>query len=71
MEISSKTIKLWSTIGPRASLGLGILDLAKKYKELMVVTCDVSTSAGLDRFRKTYPEQFIDIYLNYYQITKK
>ena len=33
MEISSKTIKLWSTIGPRASLGLGILDLAKKYKE--------------------------------------
>ena len=61
MEISSKTIKLWSTIGPRASLGLGILDLAKKYKELMVVTCDVSTSAGLDRFRKTYPEQFIDL----------
>ena len=48
MEINSKNIKLWSIIGPRASLGLGILDLAKHQKELMVVTCDVSTSAGLD-----------------------
>ena len=61
MEINSKNIKLWSTIGPRASLGLGILDLAKNQKELMVVTCDVSTSAGLDRFRKTLPEQYIDL----------
>ena len=61
MEINSKNIKLWSTIGPRASLGLGILDLAKSQKELMVVTCDVSTSAGLDRLRKTLPEQYIDL----------
>tara|TARA_Y100000996_G_scaffold415145_1_gene408416 strand:+ start:3502 stop:4470 length:969 start_codon:yes stop_codon:yes gene_type:complete len=61
MEINEKNIKLWSTIGPRATLGLGILDLAKKNKELMVVTCDVSTSAGLDRFRKTLPEQYIDL----------
>ena len=61
MEINSKNIKLWSIIGPRASLGLGILDLAKHQKELMVVTCDVSTSAGLDRFRKTFPDQYIDL----------
>jgi transketolase len=27
----------------------------------MVVTADVSTSAGLDRFRKTYPEKFVDV----------
>ena len=61
MEVNEKNIKLWSTIGPRASLGLGILDLAKNNKELIVVTCDVSTSAGLDRFRKTLPEQYIDL----------
>jgi transketolase len=61
MEINSKNIKLWSMIGPRASLGLGILDLAKSQKDLMVVTCDVSTSAGLDRFRKTLPDQYIDL----------
>ena len=27
----------------------------------MVLTCDVSTSAGLDRFRKTYPDKFVDL----------
>jgi len=61
MEVNSKNIKLWSTLGPRASLGLGILDLAKYQKDLIVVTCDVSTSAGLDRFRKSLPNQYIDL----------
>ena len=33
-----------------------------KMDNLIVVTCDVSTtSAGLDRFRKTLPEKFIDV----------
>jgi len=27
----------------------------------MVLTCDVSTSAGLDRFRKTYPNKYLDL----------
>ena len=27
----------------------------------MVLTCDVSTSAGLDRFRKTYPDKYLDL----------
>ena len=31
------------------------------YDDLIVVTCDVSTSAGLDRFRKTFPEKYIDL----------
>ena len=34
MEINDRNIKLWSTIGPRASVGLGILDLAKNIHEL-------------------------------------
>ena len=53
MEINSKNIKLWSTIGPRASLGLNILEQAKNDKDIIVVT-DVSTSAGLDRYEKLY-----------------
>ena len=61
MEINDRNIKLMSTIGPRAAFGLGVTDLAKTNKELIVVTCDVSTSAGLDRFRKTYPDQLIDL----------
>ena len=61
MEINDKNIKLLSSIGPRASFGLSAIDLLKKHKELMILTCDVSTSAGLDRFRKQFPENYIDL----------
>jgi transketolase len=61
MEINEKNIKIWSTIGPRATLGMAALELAKKIDNLMVLTSDVSTSAGLDRFRKTYPEKYLDV----------
>jgi transketolase len=61
MEVNERNIKMWSSIGSRATFGIGALDLAKKIDNLMVLTCDVSTSAGLDRFRKTYPEKYLDI----------
>ena len=61
MEINHKNIKLWSTLGPRATLGLGIFDMAKSQKDILVITCDVSTSAGLDRYRKTFTDQYIDL----------
>ena len=55
MNINERNIKVWSTIGSRATLGIAAIELAKEIDELMVLTCDVSTSAGLERFRKTYP----------------
>jgi len=61
MIIDERNIKIWSTIGSRATLGIAALELAKKIDNLMVLTCDVSTSAGLDRFRKTYPEKYLDL----------
>mgnify|MGYP006093132587 CR=1 FL=1 len=61
MIINEKNIKIWSTVGPRATLGIAALNLAEEIKDLIVLTCDVSTSAGLDRFRKTYPEKFIEL----------
>ena len=61
MEINEKNIKIWSTIGSRATLGIAALDLAKEIENLMVLTCDVSTSAGLDRFRKTFPDKYLDL----------
>ena len=42
-------------------MGIAALELAKQIENLMVLTCDVSTSAGLDRFRKTYPEKYLDL----------
>ena len=61
MNINEKNIKIWSTIGSRATFGIAALELAKEIDNLMVLTCDVSTSAGLDRFRKTYPEKYLDL----------
>ena len=37
------------------------MDIVKEIEDLMIVTCDVSTSAGLDRFKRTYPENYIDV----------
>lgn len=52
---------MWSTIGQRATFGIAALELAKEMSDLMVLTCDVSTSAGLDRFRKTFPDKYLDL----------
>ena len=56
-----KNIKLWSSLGMRATFGLIALDLVKKNPNLMITTSDVSTSAGLDRFRKQYPDNYVDV----------
>lgn len=61
MIIDEKKIKTWAQIGQRATFGLACLDLAEKEKKLLVLTSDVSTSAGLDRFRKKYKTQYLDV----------
>jgi len=61
MKIEDKHIDLWSKIGSRATFGMSLLEIQKEFQKLQIVTSDVSTSAGLDRFRKTYPEKFTDV----------
>ena len=61
MVVNERNIKIWSTIGSRATFGITALELAKEIDNLMVLTCDVSTSAGLDRYRKTYPDKYLDL----------
>ena len=61
MIINERNIKIWSTIGPRATFGLAALEIVKEIENLIIMTSDVSTSAGLDRFRKTYEDNYVDI----------
>ncbi len=61
MKIEKSKIKLFSTLGSRATFGMLVLDLKKKYKNLFVVTADVSTSAGLDRYKKQFRESYLDV----------
>ncbi len=52
---------MWSTIGSRATFGLAAIELGKTVDDLLILTGDTSTSAGLDRFKKTYPDKFLDV----------
>ena len=52
---------MWSRIGSRATFGMAALELGKEYEDLIILTGDTSTSAGLDRFKKTFPEKFLDV----------
>lgn len=61
MIIDKKIINLWSKMGSRATFGLSLMEIKKEIDDLIVVTADVSTSAGLDRFKKTFPENYIDV----------
>ena len=61
MKLDKNKTKLFSTIGSRATFGLVCLDLAKEVENLMVLTSDVSTSAGLDRFKSKFPDKYLDV----------
>ena len=52
--IDEKKIKLWSSVGSRATFGLISLELVNNNKNLIFITADVSTSAGLDRLKKKF-----------------
>ena len=60
MEIK-KNIKLWANLGMRATFGLFALDLAKNNPDLIITTSDVSTSAGLERFKSKFPTKYLDV----------
>lgn len=59
--LDQKKIKQYSSIGQRAAFGLAINELAKQDDKLMVITADVSTSAGLDRFKKNFSDRYVDV----------
>ena len=61
MKLDKSKIKLYSNVGSRASFGLACLELVKEYENLMVLTSDVSTSAGLDRFKLKHTEKYLDV----------
>lgn len=61
MKLDKSKIKIFSQIGMRASFGMVCLELVKNNNNLMVCTADVSTSAGLDRYRKKYLDNYVDV----------
>ena len=56
--LNKANFKIWSRLGMRATFGIAALELGNTVKNLMILTGDVSTSAGLDRFKKKFPEKW-------------
>ncbi|MFB7156105.1 transketolase family protein [Lysinibacillus sp. NPDC056232] len=53
--------KMLARLGQRGTFGMIMLEKAKENEDLIVLTADVSIPAGLDRFRKQFSNQFIDV----------
>lgn len=60
-EINPSNARQWSRIGSRGVFGQAILAVAEHHPEMMVISADLGNSSGLDRFKKTYPDQFLNI----------
>jgi len=60
IEFSTKDSKKLNILGLRAAYGLTLFKLKKINENISVFTADTSTSAGLDRFRKSYPDSYFD-----------
>lgn len=61
MDLNARNTAMWSKLGSRATYGLAVAEIGKTVDDMMVLTGDTSTSAGLDRFKKAFPEKFLDV----------
>ncbi len=59
--IKKSDLKQFSRFGPRAMFGQFMMEIAKKNKNLMVLSADLGRSSGLDRFKKEFPENYISV----------
>lgn len=61
IQITEKESRQWSRLGSRATFGQAILMLAEKKENLIVLSADLGNSSGLDRFKSSYPDKFLNI----------
>lgn len=61
LEITSKNARQWSRIGTRGVFGQAIFSLAETKKNLMVLSADLGSSSGLNRFKNAYLDKFLNV----------
>lgn len=55
-------VKLLSMAGQGGSaFGVGLMNLIQEHPEIMVLSSDMSTPAGLEKFKATYPDHFMNV----------
>jgi transketolase len=61
MIINPTNSRIWSLLGPGGTFGHALFEIAKENEKIIGITSDVSKTAGLDRFGKTFPERLINV----------
>ncbi len=61
LEVNTRNIRIWSALGARGTLGIALVDLASKKKNLIVMSADLGNTSGLSRFMSMYPDKFLNI----------
>lgn len=59
MEINRINIRTWSMLGARRAFGAILNQYYDDFKDAFVMTGDLKSSCGLDRFAATHPDQFL------------
>ena len=53
--------KALSRLGPRGTFGLALQAVAEENPRVLGISADLAVTAGMDRFRVTYPERFFNV----------
>ena len=61
MNYDKREIRTWSMIGMTGVFGLAMNELAKEVEDLCVVTADLCSFSGLERFSQEYPDRFFNV----------
>jgi len=62
MEKNKLSAKILSSFGQGGgAFGVTLLELMKEYENIMVLSSDMSTPAGLDKFKSLYTDNFLNI----------
>ncbi|OPZ96723.1 MAG: 1-deoxy-D-xylulose-5-phosphate synthase [Bacteroidetes bacterium ADurb.Bin408] len=58
--VNPANIRMWSMLGSRGTFGTCMLEVAKDNEKVIALAADLTTTAGLDRFRKEFPDRMIN-----------
>ena len=61
MKINSSNARFLSRLGHRGSFAMALLELGANMENLMVMVADLATLTGLERFKNTYPNKFMNM----------
>lgn len=61
MEYTSRNARVISRLGGCGAFGMAALELAEEYENFAVLTADLCTYSGLDRFAEKYPQYLYNL----------